>query len=309
LKISRTRIAESALFLNTVIWGGTFVLIKSALTDSSPMLFVTVRFAIATAVLLPLMYKSLLNVSKRQIIQGITLGFLLYLGFILQTVGLTTTTATKSAFITGTFVLFTPILEMIMERRKPTTANVISIFLVVTGLTFLSSGGETVYDVFNEIGSDFSTGDFLTLICAFTFALYIVYLDKISSENDHRFLTLTQVGTTFVLAGISTLVFPAAGGEEIRLNLTNNLVFVLLYTSLLATVLNLFLTTKYQPVVTPTKAGLIFSMEPIFAAVFAFMILNERPTMFVLTGALLIFSGVIISEICKSADKKEIRRE
>lgn len=303
MKISNLRIAETALFFNTIIWGGTFVLIKSALTDASPMLFVAVRFAIASIVLLPLMYKSLLNVNKKQLFQGFVLGVLLFLGFILQTVGMTSTSATKSAFITGTFILFTPLLEMIIERRKPTRANLISILLVISGLTFLSSKGETVFDVFREIGTNFSTGDFLTLICAFVFALYIVYLDKISHGNDHKFLTFAQIFTTFILATISSLFFSAAGVENMTFNISNNLVFVLLYTSILATVLNLFLTTKYQPVVTPTKAGLIFSMEPIFASIFAYIILNEVPKSFVITGAILIFSGVIISEIYRAEPK------
>ena len=304
MKISKLRLAESALLSNTIIWGGTFVLIKSALTDASPTLFVAVRFAIASVVLLPFMYKSMLNVNKKQIFQGFILGLLLFFGFILQTVGLTTTSATKSAFITGSFVLFTPILEIIIERRKPTKINILSILLVVTGLTFLSSKGETIFDVFKEIGSDFSFGDTLTLICAFIFALYIVYLDKISQENDHKFLTFAQIFTTFVLASLSSVFFSSTGVEEMTFRLTENLVFVLLYTSLLATVLNLFLTTKYQPVVTPTKAGLIFSMEPIFAAVFAYFILSEVPTAFVVTGALFIFSGVIISEVFKSGIKE-----
>ena len=169
--------AELALLSNTLIWGATFVLIKTALNDSSPMAFVAVRFAISTLVLFILFRKYLKNISRKSLIQGFWLGVVLYLGFIFQTIGLSTTTATKSAFITGTFVVFTPIFQIITEKRAPTKKNVISIVLVFIGISLLSSKGDSVFDVFIELGANFTFGDFLTLLCAILFAWYIVYLN------------------------------------------------------------------------------------------------------------------------------------
>jgi len=289
--------AEGALLLNALIWGGTFVIVKSALTDSSPMMFVAVRFTIATLILLPFAYKSFSGVNKRSLIDGFNLGILLFLGFVFQTVGLKYTTATKSAFITGTFVVFIPIFQTIIEKRFPSRANIAGILFVILGIIFLSSKGESVFDIFYEIGASFNFGDFLTLLCAVFYALYIVYLDIISHRNEFKYLTFSQIAVTAVLGYVASFTFSALELESIQFHLTDNLLLALAYTSILATVITLLLQTKYQKEVTPTRAGLIFSLEPIFAAVFAYIILTEMLSYLGIIGCIFIFTGVLISEL------------
>ncbi|MBS4034080.1 MAG: DMT family transporter, partial [Ignavibacterium sp.] len=288
---------EGALLLNALIWGGTFVIVKSALTDSSPMMFVAVRFTIATLILLPFAYKSFSGVNKRSLIDGFNLGILLFLGFVFQTVGLKYTTATKSAFITGTFVVFIPIFQTIIEKRFPSRANIAGILFVILGIIFLSSKGESVFDIFYEIGASFNFGDFLTLLCAVFYALYIVYLDIISHRNEFKYLTFSQIAVTAVLGYVASFTFSALELESIQFHLTDNLLLALAYTSILATVITLLLQTKYQKEVTPTRAGLIFSLEPIFAAVFAYIILTEMLSYLGIIGCIFIFTGVLISEL------------
>ena len=176
--------AEGALLLATTIWGATFVIIKSALSDISPMLFVSIRFSFAALVLIPFIFKILKRVDKKTFFGGLIVGVFYFLGFASQTAGLNFTSATKSGFITGTFVLFTPIFQLIIEKRKPAKGSLIGIFLVLLGLIFLSSKGNTFLNVFIEIGENFNIGDFLTLLCAVFFALYIVYLDIESKKLD-----------------------------------------------------------------------------------------------------------------------------
>jgi len=290
-------IAEGALLLNALIWGGTFVIVKSALTDSSPMMFVAVRFTISTLILLPFAYKSFSGINRRSLIDGFNLGVLLFLGFVFQTIGLKYTTATKSAFITGTFVVFTPIFQTIIEKRFPSRANIAGILLVILGIIFLSSKGESVFDIFYEIGASFNFGDFLTLLCAVFYALYIVYLDIISHRNEFKYLTFAQIAVTAVLGYAAASTFSALELEVIEFNLTDNLLLALAYTSILATAITLLLQTKYQKEVTPTRAGIIFSMEPIFAAVFAYIVLTEMLSYLGIIGCIFIFTGVLISEL------------
>jgi len=289
--------AEGILLLITLIWGVTFVIIKSALQDISPMLFISFRFTLSALILSPFI-KNLFNPGAKQIIKdGIFLGFLYFASFATQTAGLKFTSATKSGFITGTFIIFIPLFQFLIEKRIPGKGNFIGIFLAFTGLIFLSAKGTSFFEVFNEMGSGFNEGDFLTIICAIFVALYIIYLDKISKKHDYKSLAFLQIGTTSVCSISAFIIFSLTGLEETKLQLNENVVSALLYTSILATVFATFYQTKYQKKVTPAKAGIIFSFEPIFSALFAFFILNEKISNFGLLGCFLIFSGLIATEV------------
>lgn len=288
---------EGALLFNTLIWGGTFALIKSAFEDISPSLFLALRFSIATLLLLPFIFNVLRNVNKQTIVAGSILGIFYFTGFAAQSVGLNLTTATKSGFITGTFVVFIPILQLIIEKRIPKWFNVLSVILVLLGLIMLSSRGENVFEFFSQLGSDFNLGDFFTLICALLFAFQVVYVDVFTKKYDYLPMVFIQLLITglggFLLAGI----FSVTGIELIKFNFSNNIIFALLYTSVFASILATIIQLKFQKNVSPTKAGIIFSIEPIFAAIFAYFLLNEKISNFGLIGCVLIFAGLIISEV------------
>lgn len=288
---------EGALLFNTLIWGGTFALIKSAFEDISPALFLALRFSIATLLLLPFIFNVLRNVNKQTIVAGSILGIFYFTGFAAQSVGLNLTTATKSGFITGTFVVFIPILQLIIEKRIPKWFNVLSVILVLLGLIMLSSRGENVFEFFSQLGSDFNLGDFFTLICALLFAFQVVYVDVFTKKYDYLPMVFIQLLITglggFLLAGI----FSVTGIELIKFNFSNNIIFALLYTSVFASILATIIQLKFQKNVSPTKAGIIFSIEPIFAAIFAYFLLNEKISNFGLIGCVLIFAGLIISEV------------
>lgn len=290
---------ETILLLNTIIWGATFVIIKSALTDTSPLLFISARFLFSTLILLPFAIKMFRHINKQAILGGILLGLLYFLGFSTQTIGLKYTTATKSAFITGTFVIFTPIFQTLIEKKLPRQGVMIGIFLALLGLIFLTSKGDSLLSIFSEINDNFNLGDFLTLLCAVFFSLYIVYLDIISKKNDYKPLVFLQIAVTGVCGLFFALLFTVWEVEKIHFTLSYNFLFAVLYTSILATVLTTTLQTIYQKFVTPSVAGIIFSFEPIFAATFAFFMLNEKISNFGLIGCLFIFCGFLFSELYK----------
>lgn len=290
-------IGEGALVLTTLVWGVTFVVIKLALTDVSPLLFVSLRFSIAALILLPFMLGTLKLSTRQALAGGLILGLLNFAGFATQTVGLNFTSATKSGFITGTFVVFTPILQFIIEKKIPRKENILGIFLVLLGLILLSSKGTSIFDIFSELGENFNIGDFFTLLCAIAFAFYIVYLDMISHKIDYKLLVFIQIAVTGICGWIFTYILSASGMEKLSFSLNGTVIFSVIYTALLATILATTLQTKYQKFVTPTKAAIIFSLEPIFAAFFAFVIINEKVSSFGFIGGIFIFTGLLVSEL------------
>ncbi|MCS6955381.1 MAG: DMT family transporter [Candidatus Calescibacterium sp.] len=289
--------AELILFLITFIWAGTFVIIKPTLNFISPLLFVTIRFLIAALVLTLIYRAKLLQIPKATFKMGTILGIFLFVGFVVQTIGLKYTTATKSALITGTFVVFTPILQVFVERKPIKTGSILGVILVFVGLIFLSSSQSNLIELFVSIGSDFNIGDFLTLICAIFFAGYIVYLDIISDKTDFNHVVWIQIVVTLIGSFILMISFDFLEVEKIKIQLNDQVIFTILYTSILATIVTTFLQTKYQKYTTPTRAAIIFTSEPLLASILAYLILNETIGIFGLIGGALIILGVLTSEL------------
>lgn len=297
-------LGEGALLLNTLIWGGTFALVKNALTDISPLLFLGIRFFIAAMLLYPFVHLTLKKMDKKTFIAGSVLGIFYFFGFATQTVGLNFTSATKSGFITGTFVVIIPILQTIIERRKPKWYNIVSIFFVMIGLIFLSSSGDNLFQFINELGSDFNLGDFLTLLCAILFAFQVVYVDVFTKKYEYMPLVFIQLLITGLGGFLGALVLSTLGFEFIKFSLATNVVFALIYTSVFASIIATILQLKYQKIVTPTKAGIIYSFEPIMAAVLAFFILGEKISKFGMFGGVFIVFGLLLSEILENRNEQ-----
>lgn len=299
-------LGEGALILMTIIWGGTFVIVKESLADVSPLLFVGVRFGIAALIVTLYFLIKGIKVEFRSIKPGLFLGLLLFLGFFFQTTGLKITSATKSGFITGSLVVMVPLFQTVFERRLPSKGAQIGTVLVFFGLLFLSSSGSSLQEFVSDLGTNFNLGDWLTLICAMFFALHVVFIDIISPKYKFLDLLLLQLVTVSILSFVISGIFEVSGVEKLQFDITLDSLRGILYTSLLATLVNFSLQTKYQKVVSPTKAGIIYSFEPIFAAIFAFFLLNEKITNFGFVGSALIFLGLVAAEIFDNIfNKKE----
>ncbi len=288
---------EYALLLVTIFWGATFVIVKSALKDTSPMLFIGFRFLLATVLFLPFIFFKIKHINKKIIIPGIILGLLLFLSFSLQTIGLQYTSATKSGFLTGTLVVLIPFFQFIIKKKSPSKGALIGTILVFIGIFILSGSGKPIDELLTELGSNFNFGDMLTLLCAILFAIHVVYLDIFTNIYDYWFLVFAQLFITAILSLMFAYIFNLSGIETYKLEITGNLIFAVIYTAVFATLINTILQTKYQKKVSPTKAGIVYSFEPIFAAVFAFIVLNERLSFIGIIGCLLIFIGLIVAEI------------
>ncbi|MBK7498538.1 MAG: DMT family transporter [Ignavibacteriales bacterium] len=294
---------EIALLFNTLIWGGTFALIKNAFNDISPLLFLGLRFGIAALIFLPFVYSSLKKTNKKTLIAGSILGLFYFAGFTAQSLGLNLTTATKSGFITGTFVVFIPILQLIIEKRKPKWFNILSVLLVLIGLILLSSKGENALDFIKQLGSDFNLGDLLTLLCALLFAFQVVYVDVFTKKYDYLPMVFVQLLITGLGGFILSFIFSISSLETFKFTLNTTVVTAILYTAIFASIIATVIQLKFQKFVSPTKAGIIFSIEPIFAAVFAYFLLSEKISNFGLVGCVLIFIGLIVSELFSIKDE------
>lgn len=277
----RTR-AEAVLLATTFIWGSTFVIVKIGLEDMSAFPLVAIRFTVAALLFLLVFRKTLFPLTRNMVIKGSILSLLLFLGFITQTVGLKFTTASKSAFITGMMVVVVPILQIIVERRPPKLGNIIGVVLVCIGLWLLTS----------PTGSSFNVGDALTLVCALTFGCYIVYLDIVSRDMSAAQLTFLQSGVTAVFAWIAALIF-----HETRIEFTQSAILAIAYLTIFATMISTFVQTRFQKDTTPTRAVVIFSIEPVIASTLAYFVLNEVMGGMGIAGGGLILAGVLLSEL------------
>lgn len=303
-KFSQKYSSEAALLLMVVLWGATFVIIKESLDDISSMLFIAIRFMFASLFLAPFLFIQRKKLNKNAVLPGIILGLLTFSAFAAQTVGLKYTSATKSAFLTGTAVVMIPIFQFIIEKKKPSRAGIAGTSIVFIGILFLSSGGDSIFNFVNELGANFNAGDWLTLLCAALFALYVIYIDVYSPKYDFWVLVFLQIFVTSILGFITAALFYAIDLETLKFEYNSYLAFALFYTAFFTTFLAVIIQTKFQKNVTPTKAGIIYSFEPIFAAVFAFFLLNEKITNFGLIGSSLIFAGLILSEVFDNKKKR-----
>lgn len=272
-------LADFGLFYASAIWGATFFLVKSALTDIDPVIMVGYRFLLAGLVLLIFILR-----TGRQIFAGlgraVFLSVILWLLYIPQTIGLEYTTASNSGFITGLFVAFVPIFLRTIFKRRPTLMEVLASIVSLSGLWFLTGGM-----------SDVNIGDILTLIAAMTYALHVLYADKYMKAGvDPYTLSCQQfliVGLLSLLTGLVCDLPFGIGSASAGLIV----VFLALFPTLSAFVIQM-LAQRIRP---PLRVSLIFALEPVFAAAFAWTLGGEAIVSHRAFGGLLIFAALVIS--------------
>ncbi len=280
--------AELLLFATTFIWGSTFVVVKAGSENISSSLFIALRFGIGSLIFALFLSKQIKTISIQTFKKAIFLGSMLGVGILLQNQGIYHTTASKSAFITGLMVIFTPIAQLIIERKAPKTGNLLGIGIVTYGLYLLTSPS----------GSEINYGDILVFISAAIFGIFIVYLDIFSKTENVVHLAFLQVTIVTLIALFATSF------ETIKFIPSTHLVFSLLYMGTFATVFTTYIQTRYQKDTTPTRAVIIFTIEPVIASVLAYFFLNELLGLVGIIGASLIVVGILVSEFFDSLTAK-----
>jgi drug/metabolite transporter (DMT)-like permease len=274
--------AELILFSITFIWGSTFIVTKDLLGSVSPFAYIASRFALAAFLFALIRPSSWRNWDRASVRDGLVLGGLLFGGFALQTIGLQSTTASKSAFITGLMVVFTPLWQVVIERRWPKLGTWIGVVLVSVGLYLLTS----------PAGSGFAVGDVLTLGSAVLFGLYIVLLDVFSKRTEPDRLTMSQFVVSAIGGGVAALTM-----EEVTVIWSGSMGLEIAYLAVFATVIALSLQTRYQRFTTPARSAVIFSLEPVIAAVLAYLLVGERLGALGALGGGLILAGLLASQL------------
>ncbi len=297
-RLSPSTLAHLLLLSVVAVWGATFALVKDALQDASPLLFNLLRMALASVALIIVNRRSLRHLTRNALVSGSIVGLFLAAGYQFQTAGLSRTTAAKSAFITGLVVVFVPLLTAIRFIRPagahaPRWPSAFGALLAFGGLLLLTTpAGTTWANLFTSIGM----GDLLTLLCAIAFAGHLLALAHTSPRIPIAQLATLQIT---VAAFIMSVTLPLGGA--IHLNFTPRLVIALAVTSLLATAAAFTIQSWAQQHLPPTHTALLLSLEPVFAWIISFLFLGERLQARSLTGAGLIFAGILIIEMLPTA--------
>jgi drug/metabolite transporter (DMT)-like permease len=275
--------ADGALALITIFWGVTFVVVKDALGYGDPFSFLALRFLVGAVVLSALAGRQVL--SPRNLRHGLVLGTFLFVGFAFQTVGLTLTTPSRSAFITGMSVVLVPLLSLLLFKRVPKPTSLMGVVLAAVGLYFL-----TRPDVGAE-GRGLARGDLLTLGCAVAYAGHITLTERYAPKEGVMGLVAVQLWSVALLSALS-LPFVTR-----RVEWNASFVGAVLVCGVLASAVAISVQTWGQARTSAVRAAVIYSMEPVFAAGYSvalgYEVLGAREW----AGGSLILLGVLVSEV------------
>jgi drug/metabolite transporter (DMT)-like permease len=278
--LNRPTEADLILVGVVALWGTSFALVKEALTWTTPILFVILRFLLAGTIWLVLYRDRLAVIRPSTLLRGVVLGIVLGGGFVFQTIGLGLTSASLSGFITGLNVVVVPLLVVVIERRIPRPTSLVGVVICTVGLFVMTS----------PVGEGFGPGALLTLGCAVLFGLYIVLVEIYTREGDPRDLILTQ---TIGVLLVSLAVLPFAEAPRVVWNWS--LIWHWLALGAMAAV-TLALQLHWQRYISATRAAIIFTLEPPLATLFAFLLLGEVLSGAAYLGGALIFLGMLVAE-------------
>lgn len=277
--MSKRAQAELLLLVATFIWGATFVVVKGALANASPLAFLTVRFGLAGILLLAVLARG--RVAPEAFGPGLVLGALLFGGYAFQTFAQEFTTPSKCAFITGFSVILVPAI-MLLRGHPMRPANVAGAVLGLLGLYFL---------VLPTNLAAVNRGDVLTLFGSMCFAVHIVLVGQYTQRYSFRHLVPVQILAVSALALIALPLDPYR-----KLHWTLGLVGAFVVTAVFATGFAFSVQNWAQQYAPPAHTALIFAMEPVFAAVVSWRVMGEHLGGKVLLGSGLILAGMVISE-------------
>jgi drug/metabolite transporter (DMT)-like permease len=290
--MKKSLFADISLMLVALVWGATFVLVQNAISFLKPFSFNGVRFLIAAILLggwLLLFKKEQLKYFNWKILlSGTIMGFWLFLGYATQTMGLLFTTSSNAGFITGLSVVLVPLFSIFLLKLRPGINSIAGVVLATGGLYLLTMTNSTALNI----------GDGLVFICAISFALQIIVTGKYSGSFPSLLLTVIQITIVAILSIVSAFLF-----EDWKQAFQPNILFktdviiALLITSIFATALAFFAQTTFQKYTSATRVALIFALEPVFAAITAYYWGGERLTSSAIFGCILIFTGMILSEL------------
>ena len=295
--MSRSLKAHLLLAFITLIWGSTFVLIKAALRDCSPLVLNAVRMFLAAGLLAAYYRKDLRRVSRPALISGCGVGLCLYLGYAFQTTGLRLTTPSKSAFLTGVSTVLVPVIMFALWRTHLRLWRAVGICLALMGLFLMTvpGGPQSIAD-FARV----NRGDVLTFAGAVAFAFQIVFLGRAMQRFPFEQIAVLQVAAAAMLTAVSAPFL-----EQPHFSLTPLVVVCVLITAIFGTAFAFTVQSWAQQFTPESHTALIFTLEPVFAWLTSFIVLKERLGLRAGGGAMLILAGVLVSELLGQVRQQE----
>ena len=267
------------LVLTTFFWGGSFLFTKIAVSTIPPQLFVLTRFCLATLIMLIAFAPRLKNLDQSTVKRGLIVGFALGLTNLSFVFGIQGTSISRAGVLNNLFVLFIPLITKVIWRDKIGRVNMVGIALAVTGIWLLATSG----------GKGFNYGDLISTVCAFLIACHIIAVSKVLKDDDVYLVSLVQFATVATMAGALSLLIPLP-----QFSVTPAAVTSVIYCAIFPTVFCFTLQNIYQRYVNPTRAGLVYTLDPVWSLIAGFFILGERLNPIEWLGCGIIFLAALL---------------
>lgn len=266
------------LILTTLFWGGSFLFTKIGVATVPPIHFVAMRFVLATLIMLMVSHRKLGRLTRQTIRRGAIVGLALGFTNIVFVFGISGTSISRAGILNNLFVLFIPILAKLFWKDRIGGANIIGILLAVGGIGLLAGGG-----------NGFSTGDIISTVCAFCIAVHILTVSKVLTGNDDIYLiSLVQFAVVALMSGTLALLVP-----QPAYTLTPQAAATIMYCAIFPTVICFTLQNAFQRYTTATRAGLIYTLDPVWSLLAGFLVLGERLSSKEWGGCALLFAAVL----------------
>jgi drug/metabolite transporter (DMT)-like permease len=276
--------ADGILLLVAISWGVTFALVQDAIEEIPVYTFLFWRFGFAFMLMAIVAWRHWGRLNRATLYASVTLGLLNFFAFAFQTYGLTVTLSSTVAFITGLNVIFIPFLALLLFKRSVSRYAIIGAVIAVVGLWFLTGQG----------GLGMGVGELYTLICAVLFSLHILFTDRFVRRYDVTLLVTIQFGIITLASLVTGMV---VDGAIMPASYSNTFILALVATVLFATVFAFWAQSSMQRFTTPAKTALIFTMEPLSAALFGYFYAGEILSPLQMLGGGLMIAGVLYAEL------------
>jgi drug/metabolite transporter (DMT)-like permease len=281
----------------TILWGSTFVVVKSSLDHSSVFLFLALRFTLAGLLMAAWRPRVFFSIEREEIFAGLRLGFFMFAGYAFQTAGLQYTSASNSGFVTGSSVVLVPLLFGIFWGHRLTSWVYAGALAAGFGLYYLTIPAEGV--------AHLNRGDVLTFVAAASYAVHIILVSEYTKQHSASALSALQVIACAGMAWIMTGIAATIRWQPIRFEPSWLLLAGVAVCAVFATALAFSIQLWAQQYTTPGHAAILFTLEPVFAVLTSYIFLGERLAARAIFGAAFVLAGILIAELLGPAAAPE----